>query len=98
MQINLAFFLFGVFHVYEVLYREKSKRLVGYPPLTPRPPVAASCSPIAASRRAALHGGKLCRGPAIAVPWFNRTGDEPAARVVTSARTCSARVSLMLKR
>ena len=24
MQINLAFFLFGVFHVYEVLYREKT--------------------------------------------------------------------------
>ena len=46
-------------------------------------------------RGALLARGKLCRGPAIAAPWFNRTGDEPAARVVTSARTCSARVSPM---
>ena len=60
--------------------------------------VHAGCARVAVAateRGALLARGKLCRGPAIAAPWFNRTGDEPAARVVTSARTCSARVSPM---
>ena len=78
----------------------RSNPLVRYPPLRDVEVHAGAPELLVAAtdRGALLARGKLCRGPAIAAPWFNRTGDEPAARVVTSARTCSARVSPKLKR
>ena len=97
MQLSHAFV--RVFRVSLCPLARKSGPFVRYPPLRDVEVHGAPELLVAATDRGALLArGKLCRGPAIAAPWFNRTGDEPAARVVTSARTCSARVSPKLKR
>ena len=98
MQVSHAFF--RVFPVSFISGPILKLPLVRYssPPRRRGPRRCARVAVAATDRGALLARGKLCRGPAIAAPWFNRTGDEPAARVVTSARTCSARVSPKLKR
>ena len=94
MQVSHAFV-----RVFRVSVRPLCAKLCSVGALSSPPAVEVhGCSRVAVAatdRGALLARGKLCRGPAIAAPWFNRTGDEPAARVVTSARTCSARVSPM---
>ena len=95
MQVSHAFFrVFRVSFISDL----REKKLDGWSVIPPlrgvEVQVLQSCCRCT-DRGALLARGKLCRGPAIAAPWFNRTGDEPAARVVTSARTCSARVSPM---
>ena len=100
MQVSLAFFrVFPVSFISDVwnIVAETVGGLFLPSEASRSPGVRQSCL-AATDRGALLARGKLCRGPAIAAPWFNRTGDEPAARVVTSARTCSARVSPKLKR
>ena len=98
MQVSHAFF--RVFPVSFISGHPKIPLVRHSSPPRRRGPHAGAPELLSAAtdRGALLARGKLCRGPAIAAPWFNRTGDEPAARVVTSARTCSARVSPKLKR
>ena len=102
MQVSLAFFrVFPVSFISDVWNNVSRQSSVGglfLPSEASRSPGVRQSCLAATDRGALLARGKLCRGPAIAAPWFNRTGDEPAARVVTSARTCSARVSPKLKR